>query len=746
MIAEETSFMSLKTTLSLVLLLISLTYAYAQPILGQKDNHTLAQELKSEDAEVRFHAVRDMMMGRLFQSSAQLKEILADRDGNVRIQGMLALGGVNDANKLALLTSALGDENLDVRMLAVRMLADSGEMGISVLERVLEPKDSRLCILAVETLQKTGWKPHTVREQVLTLIVGNDKDGLRKIGSPAVPTLIEIAGNMQWGSQGRQQRAFILLGEMADNRALPFLVKSLKESDLRMDAVKALNDFGAYKLIKILGILGLAVLLAIRAGYSLFLLVLRAKCSFRSGETEGEKPRSMFRKFTEQIINLDMLITLLIFGSAALLVACSNVAPALTSYSPDVAPLFFPAVVILVIFDAVRLSIWFTRRHKPAGSVDPWLSGVWKWLRAGTGLALAGMLILDVALGDYVLIASQEVPQGQRSVATSENTLSEPELSETEKQKFEAVASLAATAAANLKSVYLNEYQRKEAVTSFVKLVSIRSPSRHEVEVRAYLKEQLSFLGARELECGAGQPGAPLNLVMELPATKGYEDCPALLLSAHMDTTPFGGCRPATITFDQQNGDFYSLTENSFGADDKAGVAVILEAVRVAQNNFWRKGAGHCRVIVVFTAGEEEGLVGAKYLAEHYRHLFSDLEISFNFDGYLPAKSAEKTPLVMHLLKGNENDFKYRKAVGHIKDFAAQTGTNTKIYPGRGIGRYYGDGTAFPPEAFRAMGFASPYRGDHSSERVSPVDLIDYTDMLVHLILNLGPKRVALNR
>lgn len=117
------------------ILLISNTYAGAQPSFDQKDSHTLAQELKSEDAEVRFHAVREMMIGRLFQSSAQLKEILADKDGNVRIQGMLALGGVNDDNKLALLTSALGDENLDVRMLAVRMLADSGETGLSILTR-----------------------------------------------------------------------------------------------------------------------------------------------------------------------------------------------------------------------------------------------------------------------------------------------------------------------------------------------------------------------------------------------------------------------------------------------------------------------------------------------------------------------------------------------------------------------------------------------------------------------------------
>ena len=42
----------------------------------------LAEGLTSEDAEVRFNAIRQMMKAHLFESSAQLKDILTDKDGN----------------------------------------------------------------------------------------------------------------------------------------------------------------------------------------------------------------------------------------------------------------------------------------------------------------------------------------------------------------------------------------------------------------------------------------------------------------------------------------------------------------------------------------------------------------------------------------------------------------------------------------------------------------------------------------
>jgi len=143
---------------------------------------------------------------------------------------------------------------------------------------------------------------------------------------------------------------------------------------------------------------------------------------------------------------------------------------------------------------------------------------------------------------------------------------------------------------------------------------------------------------------------------------------------------------------------------------------------------------------VYFSAAEEEHRVGAKYLAEHCPYLFSDLEISLTFDGFIEetySGHTGKTPLVMFVPKGSEDDFKYKKIVELTRDFAAQVGTTNIIYRGKGVLKWFTDNAAFPPEAFRAMHFQSPYRGQHSPEWVHAVDLVSYTDLLVHIIVSL---------
>ena len=53
-------------------------------------------------------------------------------------------------------------------------------------------------------------------------------------------------------------------------------------------------------------------------------------------------------------------------------------------------------------------------------------------------------------------------------------------------------------------------------------------------------------------------------------------------------------------------------TERRFlGADDKAGLAAILEAIRI---NTRRNNVQHGDIQFIITAGEESGLVGAKAL------------------------------------------------------------------------------------------------------------------------------------
>jgi tripeptide aminopeptidase len=92
------------------------------------------------------------------------------------------------------------------------------------------------------------------------------------------------------------------------------------------------------------------------------------------------------------------------------------------------------------------------------------------------------------------------------------------------------------------------------------------------------------------------------NLIGHLksPSTKH------LLLNAHMDTVaPGKGIRPVF-----KGGTFTSNSETILGADDKSGIAIILEALTVVREN----DLPHPNLEIVFTVAEEIGLLGAKNL------------------------------------------------------------------------------------------------------------------------------------
>jgi tripeptide aminopeptidase len=91
------------------------------------------------------------------------------------------------------------------------------------------------------------------------------------------------------------------------------------------------------------------------------------------------------------------------------------------------------------------------------------------------------------------------------------------------------------------------------------------------------------------------------NLVARLPG-KGR----AIMLAAHMDTVmPGRGIKPVV-----RDGVVHSDGSTILGADDKAGVAVILEVLQAVVEN----SLPHPPLEVVITVQEESGLVGAKGL------------------------------------------------------------------------------------------------------------------------------------
>ena len=101
--------------------------------------------------------------------------------------------------------------------------------------------------------------------------------------------------------------------------------------------------------------------------------------------------------------------------------------------------------------------------------------------------------------------------------------------------------------------------------TTLVELIHLPSTSGHEEKIRAYLAQYLSSLGLSSQVDGSG------NLVAALPG----EGTP-LLLNAHMDRVPPGlGHQPIL-----RDGILYSDGATNLGADDAAGIVIILEVVR----------------------------------------------------------------------------------------------------------------------------------------------------------------------
>ncbi len=133
---------------------------------------------------------------------------------------------------------------------------------------------------------------------------------------------------------------------------------------------------------------------------------------------------------------------------------------------------------------------------------------------------------------------------------------------------------------------------------TFLSLLRIDSPSGEESAVIQELQRRLQTLGLETVVDGAG------NLIGRL-AGAGEP----LLLCAHVDhVEPCRGIHPVV-----QDGVVRSDGTTILGADDTSGAAIILELLEIARANAER-GRQPPALDVVFTVGEESGLVGSKGL------------------------------------------------------------------------------------------------------------------------------------
>ncbi|MFZ3170763.1 MAG: M20/M25/M40 family metallo-hydrolase [Carboxydocellales bacterium] len=144
-------------------------------------------------------------------------------------------------------------------------------------------------------------------------------------------------------------------------------------------------------------------------------------------------------------------------------------------------------------------------------------------------------------------------------------------------------------------------------IQEFLELVQIYSPSRREREVSLVIVDKLTALGLEVYEDSAGAAigSGSGNIIARLPATAGQTK-PAIFFSAHLDTVePGENVQPVLA-----EGIISSRGETILGGDDKAGIAAILEALRLVKE----LGIAHGELEVVLTVCEEVGLLGAANL------------------------------------------------------------------------------------------------------------------------------------
>lgn len=144
-------------------------------------------------------------------------------------------------------------------------------------------------------------------------------------------------------------------------------------------------------------------------------------------------------------------------------------------------------------------------------------------------------------------------------------------------------------------------------VNEFLELVKIDSETKNESEIAVVLKNKFTALGLEVIEdASKGETGFGAgNLFCNLQGNMG--DVDPIYFTSHMDTvTPGNGIKPIV----HDNGDITSDGTTILGADDKAGIATMLESIRLLQEN----NIKHGDIQFIITVGEESGLVGAKAL------------------------------------------------------------------------------------------------------------------------------------
>lgn len=159
--------------------------------------------------------------------------------------------------------------------------------------------------------------------------------------------------------------------------------------------------------------------------------------------------------------------------------------------------------------------------------------------------------------------------------------------------------------------------QEERLIKLFKDLCLINAPALHEKESVAWTRQFLEAQGFEVWEDHAGAKigGNANNLIVRLKGNKA--GAPSIFFSSHFDTVePTEG-----LVIEERDGVFYSASDTILGADDKAGMAPMIEALIALKDADAPRGD----VYLLLNVAEEIGLKGAAVLE------LDDLNLDFGY-------------------------------------------------------------------------------------------------------------------
>ncbi len=168
---------------------------------------------------------------------------------------------------------------------------------------------------------------------------------------------------------------------------------------------------------------------------------------------------------------------------------------------------------------------------------------------------------------------------------------------------------------------------KRRLVERFIEMVKIESVSGNESQIQNYLIDAFQQLGLTvyqdnsQLKTNLGAN----NIVAKLKGNENY--CP-IFFSCHVDTVSPG----VGIEVVQKEGVLFSAGETILAADNKAGIAVMLEMIEIINEQQIETG----NLEFVLSVGEEIGLIGVEAMDMS----LVEAEIGFVLDNAGPVGSA----------------------------------------------------------------------------------------------------------